>query len=97
MDSGETTLQAVIREAKEEIGWILNPALLVKMTPRISKGETPYETTPYFYAGPTDQILVPEKGLKAEFLDYDILLDPATCPFWEFNNELVSELREFHE
>lgn len=90
VDPGETNLQAVVREVREEIGLSLNPQDLEPIFSDVCPGKGPDDTywvTTYLYRGPDIDLgtVQPEAGLSVQWLCDAALQDSRRSPFAFYN------------
>lgn len=87
VDSGESNLNACLRETLEEVGLWIHPSNVTPIVSMCSTGDVDYWTTTYLYTGPRidPNELIPERGLFIGFLDFEELADPRISPFAEYN------------
>lgn len=90
VDAGESLIEAVRREVKEETGLVL-PSSVKPIFTMICDGDVPYETTTFFavyYGGYFHNGI--EDGIISYFGDVSFLLNNS--PFAEYNSILLDQL-----
>jgi 8-oxo-dGTP pyrophosphatase MutT (NUDIX family) len=96
VDPGETTLQAIIRETKEEVGLILDSSLLVESFTQVCPSEVDYLTTTFVYpdmnVGELNNIKT-EAGLFFSLITEESLCDIRLSPFADYNRQLFESLK----
>ena len=87
VDAGETSLQAAIRETKEEIGFTIHPHELQEIFNEECNGEVMYNVKTYLYLGSAPPVvsLKAENGLSIAYLPFDKLQRPQHSPFSLYN------------
>lgn len=95
VNEGETTVDAMIREAKEELGISIEPELLKELFTDVCPGEVEFETTTFLYNKAnnwsfTDFIAEENSQIVASTVDK--LTNTATSPFAEYNELLFKHL-----
>lgn len=97
VDSGENELEAIVREVKEEVGLLLDPALFKPVFKTVCEGDVDYETTGFTYPDLSiDEIssIAPEEGLAVRFVMKDVLCNVDSSPFAEYNTKLFEAVEE---
>lgn len=100
VDPGETSLQAVLREVREETGLSLSPEQLEPLYCGVCPGKGPADTywvTTYVLKGsaPDDSELSPEEGLGVQWLCAAALQDMRRSPFAQYNVNVFNALRQY--
>lgn len=100
VDPGETNLEAVIRESREEASLILDPELLEPLAIALCPGkgrEDTYWVTTYLYKGEVDlYALKPEEGFTLTTMTKEQLADPSVSPFAEYNDKVFAAYNSFN-
>jgi 8-oxo-dGTP pyrophosphatase MutT (NUDIX family) len=95
VDPGETSLQAAVREAHEEVGLVLDPSLLRKVFAQMCPGQVDYLTTTFIYPDLDPAVvsqLTPESGLTIGVISQEMLCNVAHSPFAGYNQDLFQWL-----
>jgi ADP-ribose pyrophosphatase YjhB (NUDIX family) len=96
VEPGETPLQAIVREAKEEANLVLNQSNLKLAFADISVGDISYYTTTFIYPKLSQMeldCLSPEIGLVLGTLTQEQLCDDNVSPFAGYNRTLFTRLK----
>jgi 8-oxo-dGTP pyrophosphatase MutT (NUDIX family) len=89
VDSGESNVEAIIRETLEEIGLEVDPAQLTPLYSDLCPGAVTYWVTTYLYKHPYDpENLKAEEGLLIKALTLDELCDSVVSPFANYNKDV---------
>ena len=100
VDPGETNLQAIVRETKEECNLILNPAMLYPIFSRICYGKDghDYWTTTYLYDGEWDIAQAkPEEGFHLGLYNLLTLGREDVSPFHTYNLDTLAAWRSYRQ
>ena len=97
VDPGETLVQAVIREAFEEIDLVLTEKDVMPVHTSVCKGETDYEVTTFLHIGkrPHARDLMAEEGLRLGYCTKEELCSDWS-PFAEYNQRVFAERFEIN-
>lgn len=99
VDEGETELEAIVREVKEEVGLVLNPDLFESVYTAICLGDVDYLTTAFTYPdlGLADiKYIKPEAGLEYKLVSEDTLCSPEYSPFAQYNRALLDKVKRIN-
>lgn len=95
VDPGETEVQAIVREAEEEVGLKLDPAQFREVFTMVCPGEVDYLTTTFVYPdldGSCVLDIKPESGIDYQLVSKDVLCDKRYTPFADYNTALFESL-----
>jgi 8-oxo-dGTP pyrophosphatase MutT (NUDIX family) len=95
VDEGETLIQAIVREAKEEANLELDQSKLKLAFADISVGDVDYYTTTFTYPQLSTvelDSLLPEQGLVIGALTREQLCSYDVSPFADYNRTLFARL-----
>lgn len=94
VDPGETPLQAIVREVREETGLVLDQTKLVELHRSVCPGDVDYDTITFQYqaVGPHEEDLEPEEGLRVAYASFEELCDETKTPFAGYNFEVCKKL-----
>jgi 8-oxo-dGTP pyrophosphatase MutT (NUDIX family) len=93
VDPGETLLEAILRETREEIGFVLDPSTLSPILTAVCPGEVPYEVTTFSCSASVDlQMLLAEPELVVGSSSEYVLTNPNLSPFAEYNKKVFEAI-----
>lgn len=101
VDPGETPIEALVREVREETNIKINPDLLQHVYTGIEGG---YEVLTYLYNESLthylkvtfDQLILaePEEGIDVKWMLASELSDPTISPFAKYNAQVFNSIKE---
>lgn len=97
VDPGETELEAIVREVKEEVGLKLDPTLFQEVFTEVCPGEVNYLTTTFTYPDLDDSKLLeikPEAGLSYMLVTKGTLCNIDCSPFASYNTNLFEKVEK---
>lgn len=93
VDPGETLLQAIVRETREETSFIMDEADLTPIYEGVCEGEVFYNVTTFLYTGTNvPKHLTPEPGLMLGHSKVEDLCDKEISPFADYNCRVFAAL-----
>ena len=98
VDPGESNLDAIVRETKEECGLTLKPEFLYPIFSRICYGKdgNHYWTTTYLYGAEWNWAdLVPETGFSLRICTLLSLGNESVSPFHRYNLDVLAAWRSY--
>jgi len=97
VDPGETELEAIVREVKEEVGLTLAPALFQEVFTEVCPGEVDYLTTTFIYPDLDKSKVLEintEEGLSYMLVTKDVLCNVDYSPFANYNRNLFQAVEQ---
>lgn len=93
VDPGETLLQAIVRETREETSFVMDEADLTPIYEGVCEGEVFYNVTTFLYTGiNVPKHLTSEPGLLLGHSKVEELCDPGISPFADYNKRVFNAL-----
>jgi 8-oxo-dGTP pyrophosphatase MutT (NUDIX family) len=98
VDPGETSSEAAVRELLEETGIRVYENELVPIFTALCPGTVPYWVTTYLATARLpniEHLIVPEEGLKVDWMPLTVITDPDFCPFARYNIGVLEALQHY--
>ncbi len=101
VDPGETNLEAIVREVREEVGLQLPPEELEPLFSDVCYGKSLDDTfwvTTYLWTRKPEPLtsgVAPEEGLSVSWKNDIVLVDPFKSPFAQYNHGVFRAYQKF--
>lgn len=98
VDPGESSIEAALRELREEAGVALNPHEVMPILSQRSEGDVNFWTTTYLFVGNfriKPEWLRAEEGLLVAWMPLPDLANPLISPFAEYNKRVLNHYLQY--